>query len=443
MLVLAIVALLVPLGLSLRDRVDAEVRLQARAQAEIVAARASGSVSPLRRSELISLARRAAREVRGRVLVTDARGALLADSSGEVARGTPYDDRPEIAAALSGDVTQVQRSSRTLGKDILATAAPVLDGSRTVGAVRVTQSVAAVNRAVRRTWLGLGLIGALVLGLGLVAGALIARGVARPIVRLDAAARRVADGDLTVRAVVEGTAEQRDLAHTFNAMTERLATLLAAQRDFVADASHQLRTPLTGLRLRLEETLVDAVDERQRDDLGRAIGEVDRLTRIVNDLLELSRAGEDPRAPATSDPRAALVRAVERLAAAAQAGGGRLEIVPGGGPASTVVCHAGDLDRMLDVLVENALAYAPGAPVELSVDGSTLRVRDHGPGLATDAVETLFERFHRGPAGLHGPAGTGLGLSIARDLARRWGGEVTLEPAPGGGVVAEIRMRAA
>ena len=145
MLVLAIVALLVPLGLSLRDRVDAEVKLQSRSQAEIVAARASGLINPPRIRELSELAQKAAREVRGRVVIVGPTGRMLTDSSGVVARGAPYGSRPEIRAALAGNVTQVRRTSQTLGEEILATAVPVLSGaSRPAGAVRITQSVAAV-----------------------------------------------------------------------------------------------------------------------------------------------------------------------------------------------------------------------------------------------------------------------------------------------------------
>ena len=116
----------------------------------------------------------------------------------------------------------------------------------------MTQSVDAVDRSVRRSILGLGLVGAVVLVLGLAVGLLIARGIARPVRRLDATARMVAIGDLERRAPIEGSKEQRSLARSFNVMTERLATALQGQRRFVADASHQLRTPLTGLRLRLE-----------------------------------------------------------------------------------------------------------------------------------------------------------------------------------------------
>jgi signal transduction histidine kinase len=440
-LVLAIVALLVPLGVSLRDRVDAEVRLQARAQSEVVAARAAPDLNPVRVARLTTLARRAARSVRGRVLIVDQKGAILADSSGIVPRGTSYAGRPEIATALSGNVAQVRRDSQTLGQEILATAAPVLEGGKAIGAVRVTQSVAAVNRAVRRTWLGLGLIGLVVLALGLLVGALVARLIARPIVRLEQAAQQVADGDLDARAVVEGTLEQRTLSRTFNAMTERLVVLLSVQRQFVADASHQLRTPLTGLRLRLEAARGEATTAQQETDLDAAIGEVDRLTGIVNGLLELSQAGEERGSFAADDPAAAVRRAVERFEAPAAIAGCDILADTGPAPGTPVMIHPRDLDRILDVLIENAISYAPGEPIELDVDGPIIRVRDHGPGLSEGEAEAVFARFHRGRAGVSsGAPGTGIGLAIARDLVRRWDGDVVIGGAPGGGAIAEVEL---
>ena len=174
----------------------------------------------------------------------------------------------------------------------MATAAPVLRRGQVTGAVRITQSVAAVHRAVRRSIAGLALIAAVVLSLGMAAGWLIARQLALPLRRLEATAGEIAHGELDRRAPVEGTREQRSLARSFNAMTDRLSRALRAQQEFVADASHQLRTPLTGLRLRLEEVQVSANgSEPIGADLDAALNEVDRLSHTVDELLLLSSAG--------------------------------------------------------------------------------------------------------------------------------------------------------
>ena len=199
------------------------------------------------------------------MIVVDANGKVIADSAGPAELGASYADRPEIAAALNGRSYQQERHSDTLDTDILATAVPILEHGATVGAVRVTQSVEAVNSAVRRSLAGIALLALVVLVLGVIAGALIARRIARPIDRLAEAADEVAGGDLDARAPVEGSTEQRSLARSFNGMTERVGRMLEGQQEFVADASHQLRTPLTGLRLQLEE-----LQGSRLDDEGRA-----------------------------------------------------------------------------------------------------------------------------------------------------------------------------
>jgi len=385
-----------------------------------------------------------AASVRGRVLVVDARGRLVADSSGTRLLGSAYGGRPEVAAALRGRADQRARHSGTLREDVLATAVPTGGGTGPpVGAVRITQSVAAVHRAIWRTILGLVLIGGVVLGVGLVAGLVIARTVARPLHKLGGAARRVAAGDLTARAAIEGSTEQRALARTFNEMTERVGRLVRSQQDFVADASHQLRTPLTGLRLRLEEASVeDANPAARATELDAAMAEVDRLAHILEELLVLSRAGERELPGEHVDLGSAARRAAERWAATAADRGQEIDAqAPGAG---TAWCAPVDLDRILDVLVENALRYSPaGGTVRVSAASDRIEVIDDGPGPAPGEEEAVFERFHRGSAARNGPPGTGLGLPIARELAGEWNATVSLEARPGGGARAVVRFAAA
>jgi signal transduction histidine kinase len=416
-LVLAIVALEVPLAKSVGERVDAEIRSQATNQALLIAAAAGDN----RRA----LAERVARTVRGRVLIVDGDGDVRIDTAGSTGN---YASRPEIAAALANRTFQERRASETLGEDLLATAVPIGRGN---GAVRITQSVAAVDRAVFRARLGLVLIGLLVLVLGLGLGYLIAGQIAGPTGRLEAAARRVSEGDLDARAVVEGSREQRTLATAFNDMTGRMARLLKGQQEFVADASHQLRTPLTGLRLRLDEARAAGVSPQAERELLEGEKQIDRLAAMIDELLVLSRAGEH-------DAPGELVRTADAARRAAERW--PVEVVDTGARDQLVWCAPADLDRAIDALVENAINYSPpGSKVTIVAEPAAVVVLDEGPGLEPGEEELVTARFHRGRAGRTGAPGTGLGLAIARELVGRWQGELSIaNRVPGPGAAARL-----
>ena len=435
---LAIVALEIPLGLNLRDRVDAEVRSQADGQADLVAASAVDLLAPRERARLRSVVRQSAATVRGRVIIVDAGGEVLVDSSKPAAADGSYGNRPEVAAALHGNPSQQRRHSASLSADILATAVPIARNGHVVGAVRITQGISSVHHAIRRTILELVLVGVAVLLIGLAAGALIARQIARPLHRLEETAERVAAGELDARADErEGSAEQRSLAASFNEMTARVGELLASQRRFVADASHQLRTPLAGLRLRLEAVAARHGSDR---DIAAAEAEVARLSSIVDDLLELSRAGGQRRALEPCDLLSSARTVADRFAAAASRDGVTVRVVEDA-PGATGYCAPADLDRALDALVENALLYGgSGGEVEIGVQPGIVEVRDRGPGPAVGEEDQVFERFHRGAAAADGRPGTGLGLAIARTAARGWGGDAILRQRAGGGAVAVLAI---
>jgi len=439
----------VPLALSLSARVNDEVRSQARSQADLVAATAADMLAPAQRADLMRLAATAARDAGGRVIVVDASGIVLADRGALLAGGRPAPpdlgafyatpSRPEIVSALRGVPVALQRYSSTVHQGLLATAVPIVRNGTTVGAVRVTQAVGAVDAAVTRVELGLALIGVIVLALGLLAGRVIAGGIAGPLRRLEDVALHVAGGDTSARAQVEGSREQRSLAESFNEMTGRLGRLVGSQRAFVADASHQLRTPLTGLRLRIEEAREQGVGPAAAAQLDAGIAEVDRLAAIVEELLVLSRAGERDLPGERLQVSAVVERALSRWSATASERGVALE--RGELEDGAVWCAAADADRVLDVLLENALYYSTrGGRVTVAGDAGRIDVRDRGPGLGADEADAVFERFHRGSAGRAGPAGSGLGLAIARELAREWGGEVTLRNREGGGAVATLSL---
>jgi two-component system, OmpR family, sensor kinase len=439
-LVLVIVALEVPLALNLSRRVDAEIKSEAQGQAQLLAASASGRLED--RADLSRLVRRAAGDLGGRVIVVGRAGRLIADSAGAGLRSASYASRPEIAAALRGDTVQGERHSDSLGEDLLFTAVPVVSAGRPTGAVRVTQSVDEVQDEVRDDVIALIGVGLLALALGLVVAWLLAGSLARPLRGLARAARSVAGGDLDARAREEGSSEQREVASAFNDMTARLARALRAQRDFVANASHQLRTPLTGLRLRLEAAATKTDDPQVERELAAAEAETERLARLLGELLTLARERERPE-PQPLALREVVESALERWRGPAADAGHQMAAEGDGTP--VVAATDVDLGVVLDNLVENALQYSPAGTsvtIEWGVDGEAgwVAVLDEGPGIEPAERERVFERFFRGEAGRGGAPGTGLGLSVVEALARRWGGSVGLANRPGGGTRAELRL---
>jgi signal transduction histidine kinase len=205
------------------------------------------------------------------------------------------------------------------------------------------------------------------------------------------------------------------------------------QREFVANASHQLRTPLTGMKLRLEAAIAETSDEAVRDQLRAADREVDRLAQIIERLLTMAGQIEEGRVP-RADLGGAVARAVQRWhERAAQASSSLIDDGATDGATVSAIADPDDLDQVLDVLIDNALIHGPGhVEVSATANGerATVSVRDQGPGIPSDERTKVTERFFRGrgaPAG-----GSGLGLAIARELAERWGGGIEVHAGSGG-----------
>jgi signal transduction histidine kinase len=447
-LVVVIVMLEVPLVLNVDRRVDAEIKAESSGQALLIATSASDRLDGV--GAMQQLVDRSARALGGRVMVVGDTGRVIADSAGTGLRGTSYRDRPEVAQALSGETSQGTRHSSSLGEDLLYTAGPVLKRGQPIGAVRVTQSVDAVNSEVRDDALALVAVGvgALILGLGV--AWLLARFLSSPLASLAGTARRVAGGDLEARAPARGSREAREVAEAFNDMTARLQSVLAAQRDFVANASHQLRTPLTGLRLRIEAARDRSAQPEVARDMEAAEHEVERLAGLLDSLLTLAAEGQRT-VPGRPVRLAEAARAAaERWQGETSDRGQRIALSGEGDPA--VLASADDVQIALDNLIENAAKYSPrGGDIELEwgiaphTDGGPdgrhgyLAVGDAGPGLSPGERERVLGRFYRGEAGATTP-GTGLGLAIVDVLTRRWGGSVELRNRPGGGLRAEVRL---
>jgi signal transduction histidine kinase len=381
-----------------------------------------------------------------RILVIDARYAALADTAGEFVPGTVVSTagRPELVTAVAdGTIYAQARFSATLGHDLLIVAVPIFDAGTVVGAVRLSSPMSDVQEAIHASWIGLGLVGLLALMIGLSVAWLLATSVSKPVRRLEAVAGRLGGGELNARAEEAGPAEVAALAGSFNRMADALTANMAAQRDFVANASHQLRTPLTGLRLRLEA--IQAEGGSASVQAARAEIEVDRMAALVEDLLTLARATEVLHAGDAIDLTEVGRGAVERWADAAERDGKR--VVFRAGRDGVIWAARDDVDHVLDNLIENAIRYCPpGTTIAVETagtsDGGWLAVSDDGPGIPPSDRDRVFERFYRGSSGRQSGPGTGLGLAIVRQLALRWGGDARLADVngsiPGSGTRIEV-----
>jgi signal transduction histidine kinase len=312
--------------------------------------------------------------------------------------------------------------------------------------VRIVYSTDEMTDRLWTIWGFRAILAVLVLGVAALLGVGVARRLTRPLRQLNDMASKFSDGDLTARSPVTGPPETQTLARTLNQGAERLDTLIAAQRIFVADASHQLRTPLTALRLSLDNIADGVDDEFVREDVEQATAEVVRMNRLVNGLLVLARAEAKVTA---AEPLALLDILRERLAVWRPAADERGVTVALGGSTDgrpSVLSSPGHLDQMLDNVLSNALEVSPdGGTITVRVDprGDVVEVSvlDEGPGMSDAEKSRAFDRFWRGQ-GLTGKGGSGLGLAVVKQLATDDGGTVALTDAPGGGLCVTITLRA-
>ena len=306
-----------------------------------------------------------------------------------------------------------------------------------VGTVILARSTKSLNGDIVELWVILGTIAAVaMIGATLLAFGL-ARWVSRPLAGLDGTARRLADGDLKSRAVVDsGPPELRRLAATFNTMAGRLEALVHGHRAVIADVSHQLRTPLAALRLRLDLLAADTDPDPQTTahELAGALEELARLSRLVDGLLAVARAENVVPTPAAVDVAAVARERVVAWHPVADDRGIMLRAVSPPRPPLLAWIGEGHLEQVLDNIIANALdALSAGGHVRVTVSATTagarVTVADDGPGMNAEDRERAFLRFTTS-----NPNGTGLGLAIVHRLVTSNGGTARLAERAGGGL---------
>jgi signal transduction histidine kinase len=363
------------------------------------------------------------------------------DKAGGWVAGTPA--RPAVPPGGIGHaldrLTPVTQDS---GGRLLVLA-PVLtdEDDATVGAVALSRPTGPLDHRIAVLWILLGAVSAAGLLAAAVVAAGLARWVSRPLSVLEAAAQRLGNGALDTRSPVgPGPSEVRRLASNFNTMAGRLEALVVGHQAMMADVSHQLRTPLAALRLRLD-VLAQDCDEPVAVELAEAQEEISRLSRLVDGLLAVARAEQVVTEP-VQVPVDAVIR--DRTAAWRPAAEERnvalIAVTPD--PVRARMGE-GQLEQILDNLLANALDAVPaGGNVRVSAiaagSSAQIVVADDGPGMSEQQQRAAFRRFSSAT-----PGGTGLGLAIVHRLMTANGGSAELSDTPGGGLTVTLRLPAA
>jgi signal transduction histidine kinase len=428
-----LVALEIPLAVLLSSHVYSSTLDEAERDATSLAVVTVLEVEHARYYEVGSILHEYEVRTGSNVAIVGPSGNVIASSGEAITRDAVSSQLRIVRRALAGHSTS---ELTTLdGAQVVATSVPVLFSGYPDSAVLLVRSARGVGTRVHEIWLVLVLFGLVVLGLTGLVGVLLARSVSKPLARLELAVALLGNGTLEARAsTVRGPEEVRSLGLQFNRMAERLGELVEAQRRFVADASHQLRSPLTALRLRLEN-LELVLEAPHRDDAAAAGHEVQRLSRIVDGLLTLPADGTPRPMPELIDVGTVITERCTAWSALAEERHVvlRTGLLPDRGPTASLV--PGELDQILDNLLANALDACPDGSnvrIELVARSATqveLHVVDDGPGLALEERTRAFERFwqaaDRRAGDRTGAGGAGLGLAIVRELAERNG--VTVE----------------
>lgn len=376
---------------------------------------------------------------------TDARSAVppsISAGDGVVVLGARGEVLVRTGRTVPDAVIRAARAgTRPRLHDAVAVTARIGPARSPDGVVVLIRDAEPLDRRVHALWLALAAAAAVTLAIGAVTAAGLARWIARPLSGLQAATTRMGHGDVAARTNVDsGPPEVRAVAAAFNDMAGRLATLLESQRTMTADVSHQLRTPLAALQLRLE-LLADDSPESTRVELAGALREIERLNRLLDGLLAIARAEEVTAERLVIDVADVVAERVEMWQPVARDAG--VDLSASLQPA-TAWLTPGHLEQVLDNLIANSMdALSAGQHVRVSSHRAAgqvvVTVADDGPGMPASRRASALARFEGDGAGRK----VGLGLAVVARLVSTDHGSVALEETPGGGLTTVVRLTAA
>ncbi|WP_431912221.1 ATP-binding protein [Micromonospora carbonacea] len=374
----------------------------------------------------------------GAAVVDRDRRTVVASRSWRSGAGT----ESALDNALAGQQFSAPGSVWPWADGPVVVAVPINDGGEVLGAVVITTPAGALRRTVTAWWLLLAAIGTVAVLACVLTAFGLAGWVLRPVTELDAVTHEIAEGDRGARVQHRlGPPELRRLAASFNNMADVVSDVMDRQRAFVAHASHQLRNPLTALRLRVEELGPSMADPQGRAEHRLALEETDRLALLLDALLTLARAEREENQRVTVDAAAVAASRVAAWQPLARHRSVTLRLASADGPAHARTVPTA-VDQALDALIDNAVKFSgPGGEVTVSVGradgGIALEVRDTGPGMTLDQLDRATERFWRAPE-VQNVDGAGLGLTIVAVLVDASDGRLTMRPGRPRGLVAGL-----
>ncbi|HEY3503818.1 MAG TPA: HAMP domain-containing sensor histidine kinase [Actinocatenispora sp.] len=358
----------------------------------------------------------------------------------------PFSDavRGQFQAALSGTRAQSSGVVWPWQDDPMVVAEPIGNSGMISGVVVTVSPTGSLRATIAQQLAVLAAIGLVILAIGAALAVPITRWLARPLNELDEVTHAISRGELTERVHDDtGPPELRRFATSFNTMADRLATLIERQRGFISYASHQLRTPLATVRLRVEN-LGDAVPIEAAEDHRLVLEEVDRLAAIFESLLMFVRTGAEKAELVDVDAGAVADARVASWQPVAEAEG--VTLTRSGADTAPVRAASETLDQVVDALVHNAIKNGGrGCTVDIAVrtgpEWVDVHVTDDGPGMTDDQLAQSVRPFWRRPSDRN-QAGAGLGLAIADALVTASGGTLTLGHAHPTGIDARVRLAA-
>lgn len=399
-----------------------------------------------------NLCKMAGEDMSARITYISSTGRVICDSEENSSKMNNHLNRPEIQSALRKGLGVSVRYSDTLRRDLVYVAAPVRDGEELIGFIRTSTSLTSVTDALRPVYIKIAISGVVVMLFVALITYLVARRINRPLKEIGEGAHRFAAGDLSYRLNIQSPGEIAVLAESMNQMAGQLKKLESIRSDFVANVSHELKTPITAIKGFIETLKEGAIEdpENARHFIEIISKHSDRLGEIIEDLLSLSRIEQESEKDGIQLERDSINTIINAAVTMcmSKAGERGIEIDIASGDDLEINMNSALLEQAIINLIDNAIKYSDGGK-KIVIESShqngevLISITDQGYGIPKNHQARIFERFYRiDKSRSRSLGGTGLGLAIVKHIVSAHNGRITLESKPGSGSKFTIHLPA-